>query len=187
MNSKYMETLISHISTHSERSAEDRSAVTYLESVLSPGGKINTSFGKDDKWPNHDGMFEYVSNPDRSRRPEQNFIVQIKGTHLYNDNNGIISYSLKSLAFPAYIAYEVTADPGIIFIVLDPDERGRKRIFWKYMSPSFIKRINFEQSSTTIKLFYILHSYNAGKRKFEDLLERRNDGCNCKEFFGTRA
>lgn len=66
-----METLISHISTHSERSAEDRSAVTYLESVLSPGGKINTSFGKDDKWPNHDGMFEYVSNPDRSRRPEQ--------------------------------------------------------------------------------------------------------------------
>lgn len=50
-----METLISHISTHSERSAEDRSAVTYLESVLSPGGKINTSFGKDDKWPNHDG------------------------------------------------------------------------------------------------------------------------------------
>lgn len=44
MNSKYMETLISHISTHSERSAEDRSAVTYLESVLSPGGKINTSF-----------------------------------------------------------------------------------------------------------------------------------------------
>lgn len=153
MNSKYMETLISHISTHSERSAEDRSAVTYLESVLSPGGKINTSFGKDDKWPNHDGMFEYVSNPDRSRRPEQNFIVQIKGTHLYNDNNGIISYSLKSLAFPAYIAYEVTADPGIIFIVLDPDERGRKRIFWKYMSPSFIKRINFEQSSTTIKLY----------------------------------
>lgn len=148
-----METLISHISTHSERSAEDRSAVTYLESVLSPGGKINTSFGKDDKWPNHDGMFEYVSNPDRSRRPEQNFIVQIKGTHLYNDNNGIISYSLKSLAFPAYIAYEVTADPGIIFIVLDPDERGRKRIFWKYMSPSFIKRINFEQSSTTIKLY----------------------------------
>lgn len=47
MNSKYMETLISHISTHSERSAEDRSAVTYLESVLSPGGKINTSFTKD--------------------------------------------------------------------------------------------------------------------------------------------
>ena len=153
MNSKYMETLRNHIATHSERSAEDRSAVSYLESVLSPEGRINPSFGKDDKWPNHDGMFEYVSNPDKSRRPEQNFVVQIKGTHLYTENDGVISYSLKSLAFPAYIAYEVTADPGIIFIVLDPDERGRRRIFWKYVSPSFVKSINFEQTSTTIKLY----------------------------------
>lgn len=153
MNSKYIETLNRHISTHTARSAEDRSAVSYLESVLNPEGRINTSFASDDKWPNHDGMFEYVSNPDKSRRPEQNFVVQIKGTHDYTESDGVISYSLKSLAFPAYIAYEVTADPGILFIVLNPDVRGEKRIFWKYMSPSFIKTINFEQSSVTIKLY----------------------------------
>lgn len=152
MNLKYIESLKKHISTHTDRSAEDRSAVSYLESVLNPEGRINTSFASDDKWPNHDGMFEYVSNPDISRRPEQNFIVQIKGTHNYTENNGVISYNLKSLAFPAYIAFEVTAEPGIMFIVLNPDIRGKKRIFWKYMSPSFIKTINFEQSSVTIKL-----------------------------------
>ena len=98
-------------------------------------------------------MFEYVPNPDISRRPEQNFIVQIKGTHVFNEKNGVISYSLKSLAFPAYIAYEVTADPGILFLVLNPDIRGKKRIFWKYMSPSFLRTINFEQSSSTIKFY----------------------------------
>lgn len=152
MNSKYIELIKKHISTHTEQSAEDRSAVSYLESVLSPDGRINTSFASDDKWPNHDGMFEYVPNPDVSRHPVQNFVVQIKGTNNYTENNGIISYCLKSLAFPAYIAYEVTADPGIIFIVLNPDIRGEKRIFWKYMSPSFIKTINFEKTSATIKL-----------------------------------
>lgn len=152
MDSKYAESLKKHISTHTEHSAEDRSAVHYLESVLNPEGRINTSFGCDDKWPNHDGMFEYVSNPDISRLPEQNFIVQIKGTHNYTENNGVISYNLKSLAFPAYIAYEVTTEPGVMFIVLDPDIRGKRRIFLKYMSPSFIKTINFEQSSATIKL-----------------------------------
>lgn len=152
MNSKYIESLKNHISSHTGHSAEDRSAVHYLESVLNPEGRINTSFGCDDKWPNHDGMFEYVPNPDISRLPEQNFIVQIKGTHNYTENNRVISYNLKSLAFPAYVAYEVTAEPGILFIVLDPDIRGKRRIFWKYMSPSFIKSINFEQSSATIKL-----------------------------------
>lgn len=69
------------------------------------------------------------------------------------EKNGVISYSLKSLAFPAYIAYEVTADPGILFLVLNPDIRGKKRIFWKYMSPSFLRTINFEQSSSTIKFY----------------------------------
>ena len=152
MNSKYIEILKKHISTHTDRSSEDRSAVSYLESVLNPEGRINTSFASDDKWPNHDGMFEYVSNPSISKRPEQNFVVQVKGTHNCSENNGVISYCLKSLAFPAYIAYEVTADPGILFIVLNPDIRGEKRIFWKYMSPSFIKTINFDQSSATIKL-----------------------------------
>lgn len=129
MNSKYIELIKKHISTHTEQSAEDRSAVSYLESVLSPDGRINTSFASDDKWPNHDGMFEYVPNPDVSRHPVQNFVVQIKGTNNYTENNGIISYCLKSLAFPAYIAYEVTADPGIIFIVLNPDIRGKNVFF----------------------------------------------------------
>ncbi len=153
MNSEYKEKLEEHISTHTERSAEDRSAVSYLESVLSPDGRINTSFSSDDKWPNDDGMFEFVSNPDISRRPEQKFVVQIKGTHNFSEKNGVISYNLKSLAFPAYIANEVTADPGILFLILNPDIRGEKRIFWKYLSPAFLKTINFEQSSATIKFY----------------------------------
>lgn len=135
----------SHISTHSEHSAEDRAAVSTLETFLTSGGKINTNFSCDDKWPNHDGTFEFVSNPEISRCPEQNFIVQIKGTRNYKEVDGIISYSLTSLAFPAFIASEVTADPGILFIVLNPDVRGEKRIFWKYLSPSFIQSIDFEK------------------------------------------
>ncbi len=140
-----------HIATHSERSAEDRAAVSTLENFLSSGGKINTNFSCDDKWPNHDGTFEFVSNPEVSRCPEQNFIVQIKGTHNYRESEGVISYSLPSLAFPAFIASEVTADPGILFIVLDPDIRGKKRVFWKYMSPGFIQGIDFKKNSITIK------------------------------------
>lgn len=143
-----------HISTHSERSHEDRAAVSTLETFLNSGGRINTNFSCDDKWPNHDGTFEFVSNPEISRSPEQNFIVQIKGTHNYNESDDTISYSLKSLAFPAFIAYEVTADPGIIFIVLNPDIRGQKRVFWKYLSPSFINSIDFDKNSTTIKLTF---------------------------------
>lgn len=141
-----------HISTHSVRSSEDRAAVSTLETFLTSGGKINTNFSCDDKWPNHDGTFEYVSNPEISRCPEQNFIVQIKGTHNYREKDGIISYGLTSLAFPAFIASEITADPGILFIVLNPDVRGKKRVFWKYMSPSFIQSIDFEKGSTTIRL-----------------------------------
>ena len=141
-----------HISTHSERSAEDRAAVSTLETFLASDGKINTNFSCDDKWPNHDGTFEFVSVPEISRCPEQNFIVQIKGTHNYKEVDGIISYSLTSLAFPAFIASEVTADPGILFIVLNPDVRGEKRVFWKYLSPRFIQSIDFGKNSTTIKL-----------------------------------
>ena len=36
----------------------------------------------------------------------------------------------------------------------------------------------------THSIFYT--AITRAKRKFEDLLECRNDGCNCKEFFGTR-
>ena len=141
-----------HISTHSERSAEDRAAVSTLETFLTSDGKINTNFSCDDKWPNHDGTFEFVSEPEITRCPEQNFIVQIKGTHNYKEVDGIISYSLTSLAFPAFIASDVTADPGILFIVLNPDVRGKKRVFWKYLSPSFIQSIDFGKNSTTLKL-----------------------------------
>ena len=155
-----------HISTHSERSSEDRAAVSTLETFLNSKGRINTNFSCDDKWPNHDGTFEFVSNPEISRSPEQNFIVQIKGTHNYGESDDTISYSLKSLAFPAFIANEVTADPGILFIVLNPDIRGEKRIFWKYISPSFIKSIDFEKDSTTIKL------------KFEDEIEDTDESIN---------
>ena len=112
-----------HISTHSERSAEDRAAVSTLETFLISGGRINTNFSCDDKWPNHDGTFEFVPNPEISRAPEQNFIVQIKGTHIRNKSEETVSYRLTSLAFPAFIANEVTADPGILFIVLNPDIR----------------------------------------------------------------
>ena len=152
MQSNNSELYRRHISTHSERSAEDRAAVSALETFLTSDGKINTNFSCDDKWPNHDGTFEFVSEPEISRCPEQNFIVQIKGTHNYKEVDGIISYSLTSLAFPAFIASDVTADPGILFIVLNPDVRGKKRVFWKYLSPSFIQSIDFEKNSTTIKL-----------------------------------
>lgn len=104
MQSNNSELYRRHISTHSERSAEDRAAVSALETFLTSDGKINTNFSCDDKWPNHDGTFEFVSEPEISRCPEQNFIVQIKGTHNYKEVDGIISYSLTSLAFPAFIA-----------------------------------------------------------------------------------
>lgn len=118
---------------------------------MNPGGRICTSFSSDDKWPNHDGFFEYVSNPDISKSPKQNFIVQIKGTHNFSEKNGVVSYCLKSLSFPAFIAKEVTADPGILFVVLNPDIREGQRIFWKAMSKSFLSDIDFEKESKIIK------------------------------------
>ena len=65
------------------------------------------------KWPNIDGTFEFVSNPNIPRRPEQNFVVQIKGTHQCNETNGVFKYALKSLAFPATIYCRETFDPEI--------------------------------------------------------------------------
>lgn len=150
---KQKEHIERHIATHTGRSAEDRSAVSFLESVLNPGGRICTSFSSDDKWPNHDGFFEYVSNLDISKSPKQNFIVQIKGTHNFSEQNGVVSYCLKSLSFPAFIAREVTADPGILFVVLNPDIRNDQRIFWKVVSKSFLSDIDFSQDSKTIKFF----------------------------------
>ncbi|MER8207571.1 hypothetical protein, partial [Acinetobacter baumannii] len=74
-------------------------------------------------------------------------IVQIKGTHNYRETDGIISYSLKSLAFPAFIASEVTADPGILFIVLKPDFRSDNRFFFKFLYNIFINSIKFDKNS----------------------------------------
>lgn len=139
-----------HIKTHSVHSVEDQDAVNVLNTFLRSNGKINTNFSCNDKWPNTDGTFEFVSNPDMSRRPEQNFFVQIKGTHLCNDINGVFKYSLKSLAFPASIYCRETFDPGILFVVLNPDDRGNERVFWKYMSVEFLNSINFKKNSATI-------------------------------------
>lgn len=77
--------------------------------------------------------------------------MQIKGTHNFSEKNGVVSYCLKSLSFPAFIAKEVTADPGILFVVLNPDIREGQRIFWKAMSKSFLSDIDFEKESKIIK------------------------------------
>lgn len=80
-----------HIKTYSERSAEERSAVTVLQTFLRLDGKINTYFSCNDKWPNTDGMFEYVSNLDISRQPEQNFFESLKyiGNRIPDESYGI--------------------------------------------------------------------------------------------------
>lgn len=41
-----------HIKTHTERSDDDRAAVSVLEAFLRSNGRINPSFSTDDKWPN---------------------------------------------------------------------------------------------------------------------------------------
>ncbi len=74
------ELLNRHLKTHTVRAADDRAAITVLQTFLRFDGRINTNFQYGDKWPNTDGTFEFVSNPEISKRPEQNFIVQIKST-----------------------------------------------------------------------------------------------------------
>ena len=101
-----------HISTHSERSVEDIAAVTTLKDFFKYDGKIIPNFAEYDKWPNTDGTFEFVPNPDITRRPEQSFFVQIKGTKNYSEDNGVIKYSLRSLAFPARITIHQSCSPS---------------------------------------------------------------------------
>lgn len=144
------ETIERHVKTHTQRSSEDASAVNTLETFLDFDGRINCDFSKRDKWPNTDGIFELVPEPGLSRRPVQTFFVQIKGTHNYTEKDGILKYSLQSLAFPAFIATNTTSDPGILFVVLNPDVKGQKRVFWKYMSVDFINSIDFNKDSATI-------------------------------------
>lgn len=141
-----------HISTHSEKSQEDIAAVNTLRFFLLSEGRVISDFDENDKWPNHDGTFEYVSNPEISRVPKKAFYVQIKGTTCYTiGENGNIHYQLKSLAFPAFIANDVTSDPGILFVVLNPETRGKERVFWKYMSPAFLAQIDFKKKSRVIE------------------------------------
>ena len=137
-----------HIKTHSYTAALDRAAVSVLNDFLR-SARIFTKFVDHDNWPNHDGIFEYVPDPDESRRPKQNFFVQIKGTHYYQESNGIVKFSLQDLAFPAYLYNNVTFDPGILFVVLNPDDRGQERVFWKYLSVQVLNSIKFEQKSFT--------------------------------------
>ena len=167
-----------HIKTHSERSAEDHAAVDVLRIFLRSNGKINTDFSCDDKWPNTDGTFEFVSKPYTSRKPEQNFFVQIKGTHTYTEKDGGIKYLLKSLAFPAFMRYRVTFDPGILFVVINPDERGCERVFWKYMSVDFLHSLDFNKESDTI--------YFAADEEIENTEESIDKFCDKLEYIASQ-
>lgn len=145
------EQLNRHVKTHTKPAGDDRSAVSFLESFLSSDGKINCDFSRNDKWPNTDGFFELVPDPGASRKPRQNFVVQIKGTnHPRFSSGGVLKYQLQTLSFPAYVAAEVTLDPSILFVVLNPGKRGQRRVFWKYISPQFIASIDFGRDSATI-------------------------------------
>ena len=144
------EVLDKHLKSHSKRSDEDMAAVSVLETFLRSGGKINCDFKSNDKWPNTDGNFELVINPNNSRLPAQNFSVQIKGTAFYESDEDKIRYRLKSLAFPAYIYENVTSDPGILFVVLNPTHRGSERVFWKYMSVDLLSSIDYNKSSAEL-------------------------------------
>ena len=169
-----------HIKTHTQRSSEDAVAVNTLETFLDFDGRINCDFSKRDKWPNTDGIFELVPEPGISRRPVQTFFVQIKGTHNYIEKDGIIKYSLQSLAFPAFIATNTTLDPGILFVVLNPDVKGQKRVFWKYMSVDFINSLDFNKDSATIsftadeEIFDTNESVISFCRKLESIVSKHS-------------
>ena len=139
-----------HISTHTKNSTADIAAVTTIKNLFKSDSKVIPDFSEYDKWPNIDGRFEFIPTPELSRRPEHTFVVQIKGTSNYSEKDGIVKYNLKSLGFPAFMHQRTTLDPGILFIVLDPEDLGCERVFWKYMSVDFLNSINYEQKSTTI-------------------------------------
>ena len=140
-----------HIKSHSARSAIDSDAVATLEYFLKSEGRINSDFARRDTWPNIDGHFELVPTPEQSRKPVQNFVVQIKGTsHEAEEKDGQIKYRLEGLGFPAYIYSNATLDPGILFVVFNTGKRGSERVFWKYMSVEFLRSVDFEKDGMTI-------------------------------------
>ena len=176
-----MDQIQHHIKTHSERSIDDIEAVTVLKSFLRSNGKIVPDFAEGDKWPNTDGNFELVSNPEVSRRPSQNFAVQIKGTNCATvTEDDIVKYQLQSLAFPAYMLAEVTGNPGILFLVLNPRKKGQERVFWKYISPQFISLIDFNNNSATItftkedEIEYTDASVDAFVKKLEKIADNHS-------------
>lgn len=140
-----------HIKTHSERSVDDMNAVNTIGYFFKSNGILNVDFKAIDKWPNIDGRLEFVPQPNGSRKPICNFFVQIKGTTVYKElEDGRVIYSLKNLAFPAFILNEVTLDPGLLIVVLNPSSRNESRVFCKYMSPLFLSSIDFSKNSVTI-------------------------------------
>lgn len=58
-----------HIKTHTVTEEMDKQAVSFLEYNLNKNGKIRTDFSDNDKWPNHDGTFEYIEDPNVSGIP----------------------------------------------------------------------------------------------------------------------
>lgn len=87
-----------------------------------------------------------------SRRPKRSFVVQSKGTSTPQISlDGAVHYRLRDLAFPAYVALEVTLDPGILFLVLNTGKRGQERVFWKYISPGFLASLDFSKDSAVIR------------------------------------
>ena len=73
-----------HIKTHSARSVEDCDAVTVLNSFLRSDGKINKNFSCNDKWPNIDGTFEFVSNPSVSLQVTRQYVPKVLETKAYS-------------------------------------------------------------------------------------------------------
>lgn len=87
---------------------------------------------------------------------------------------------MKDLAFPAFICNEVSFDPGILFVVLNPTDRGNERVFWKYMSVAFLNSIDFTKDSTTIsfqpeeEILNDEESVLAFCKRLEEIVERHS-------------
>ena len=106
------EQLQRYSNTHTAWSGDDRDAVTMLQAFLGSGGKSVRGSRLKTRWPNTDGTFELVPSPEVSRRPKRSFVVQSKGTSTPQISlDGAVHYRLRDLAFPAYVALEVTLGP----------------------------------------------------------------------------
>lgn len=88
MLSQSKEIIERHVKTHTQSSAMDAAAVNTIESFIDYDVRFNCQFSKRDKWPNTDGYFELVPDPDVNKRPAQTFFVQIKGTHNFTEKDG---------------------------------------------------------------------------------------------------